>query len=1252
MDKYHVLHLIGEGSFGRVYKGRRKHSGEIVALKFIPKVGRSEKELRGLKREIQIMKDLRHPNIVRMLDSCETEREVVVVTEYAEGELFQILEDDGNLSEELVRDVAAQLVSALYYLHSHRILHRDMKPQNILLGKDGTVKLCDFGFARELSLDTLMVRSIKGTPLYMSPELVLERPYDHRSDLWALGCIVYELLVGTPPFYTHSIFQLVSIITQQEVRWPRAVSPELKAFLQGLLTKDPAVRLSWPELLRDPFIKERVTVVEDSGAMSPFTTSLSEEQQQLRERMCETASKSTVHSRILSKARQRVAKRKAKDTVRHHSPCSLPTPPAVSQEDLFVNGKMQKDGQTEQKTALNNGESERSPTPPSPGSHQISRDSEQQFSRKKRDRRSIERVHLENEDSDDEWSLLLEATDPTQAQLSTPFLLLRDPSFRQRVQRRLQDCCPPVSLEAVSRLRPALRVTCNLLTSCCDPALLSDFCTELQLPLFLLQLISQSLSSDLSQCSWAVSFLCDLFNMLNSYYCFKRHPDTSSDLQTCSEVFLNTMEDLLSLARDWDGTVQQQGLQCLVSFCQSIECSSLPDEGRFYSILYSEHRRILDRLIDQSQHLPPSASNKDHGISCSTRVFSAALAAVCDLPASGMWQEMKGKISLYVSEKLLQGPGLDGVLTGVCHAPCTLSSLQILYSCCHADLDMCAALVRSGCALPAVISVVEGEAGLCELDGIHTVELALCLLSVIVLRVPSMLEQLSPVVSVIPRLLTCEVPAVVACTVALTSAIQDCGEGIILSPDRVMTAVRSSFAEMAQLLCPPPLGSGIHDWLFHFLHQQLNQNEVLTLALSEETSFLWYHVCVMLRAIPTAQMEGDSPRGKDCMQPDWKQLSVRGIISFLDLSLIISERDPEQFLSLLANPDGIVMATVNRLLNPSFLRHVTEACRISGWDVSQTTAEVVNLVSTLLCIPLSLEIPADTLREILQFLRQHQTVTCLMQAGSWLPQGCMDVPVSVLCRLALMQPIFLEEISAAAESDMALWLGCALRSGGDHVACDLLSLFSHLMRLSPAHLPVLRRILGDWEELLPPLLQNPQLRAAVCTLAGNLARHGEPLPQLVLNGLLDCLADGEARVRRAAAFAVGNCAFHKAGSSSSWGHLATSRVLVLLHDPQAQTRAHAASALGNLGSEAEGHTHLLHLKVPQFLLDSACTDQAESVRLASVIALRSLGSASVIRQHLLSLNAGERLSASLINDPETPSTHHCQRLLQVLDASE
>uniref|UniRef100_A0A3Q2E3Y6 non-specific serine/threonine protein kinase n=1 Tax=Cyprinodon variegatus TaxID=28743 RepID=A0A3Q2E3Y6_CYPVA len=146
MDSYHVLNLVGEGSYGRVYKGRKKFTGQVVALKFMPKVGRSEKELRNLKREIEIMRDLQHPNIVQLFDSFETETEVlfaflfvclflffrkknhvsiskkfsvsgllmlnqkchvslqqvVVVTEYAEGQLFQILEDDGNLPEKQV----------------------------------------------------------------------------------------------------------------------------------------------------------------------------------------------------------------------------------------------------------------------------------------------------------------------------------------------------------------------------------------------------------------------------------------------------------------------------------------------------------------------------------------------------------------------------------------------------------------------------------------------------------------------------------------------------------------------------------------------------------------------------------------------------------------------------------------------------------------------------------------------------------------------------------------------------------------------------------------------------------------------------------------------------------------------------------------------------------------------------------------------------------------------------------------------
>uniref|UniRef100_A0A674ECE2 non-specific serine/threonine protein kinase n=1 Tax=Salmo trutta TaxID=8032 RepID=A0A674ECE2_SALTR len=310
MDLYHVLEMIGEGSFGRVYKGRKKFSGQVVALKFIPKVGRSEKELRNLKREIDIMRGLQHPNIVLLLDSFETEREVVVVTEYAEGELFQILEDDGNLPEIQVRDIACQLVSALYYLHSHRILHRDMKPQNILLGKGGVVKLCDFGFARAMSVSTLVLTSIKGTPLYMSPELVEEKPYDHTADLWSLGCILYELHTGAPPFYTNSIFQLVQLIVRDPVKWPDTMSQTCMTFLKGLLTKDPQKRLSWPHLLKHPFVADGVLVLSDPVVSSPLTVAPSPDLQVLK--LQQAVQKAAPHGgegRLLRKAREQRDKR-------------------------------------------------------------------------------------------------------------------------------------------------------------------------------------------------------------------------------------------------------------------------------------------------------------------------------------------------------------------------------------------------------------------------------------------------------------------------------------------------------------------------------------------------------------------------------------------------------------------------------------------------------------------------------------------------------------------------------------------------------------------------------------------------------------------------------------------------------------------------------------------------------------------------------------------------------------------------------
>uniref|UniRef100_A0A0D9XYY0 non-specific serine/threonine protein kinase n=1 Tax=Leersia perrieri TaxID=77586 RepID=A0A0D9XYY0_9ORYZ len=238
IEDYHVIELVGEGSFGKVYKGRRKYTRQTVAMKFILKHGKTDKDIHNLRQEIEILRKLKHENIIEMIDSFETPQEFCVVTEFAQGELFEVLEDDKCLPEEQVQAIAKQLVKALHYLHSNRIIHRDMKPQNILIGKGSVVKLCDFGFARAMSANTVVLRSIKGTPLYMAPELVREQPYNHTADLWSLGVILYELFVGQPPFYTNSVYALIRHIVKDPVKYPENMTSHFKSFLKGLLNKD------------------------------------------------------------------------------------------------------------------------------------------------------------------------------------------------------------------------------------------------------------------------------------------------------------------------------------------------------------------------------------------------------------------------------------------------------------------------------------------------------------------------------------------------------------------------------------------------------------------------------------------------------------------------------------------------------------------------------------------------------------------------------------------------------------------------------------------------------------------------------------------------------------------------------------------------------------------------------------------------------------------------------------------------------
>ncbi|XP_056252549.1 serine/threonine-protein kinase 36 [Seriola aureovittata] len=542
MNSYHVLELAGEGSFGRVYKGRKRFTGQVVALKFMPKVGRSEKELRSLKREIEIMRGLQHPNIVQLFDSFETETEVVVVTEYAEGQLFQILEDDGNLPESQVREIACQLVSALYYLHSHRILHRDMKPQNILLGKSGVVKLCDFGFARAMSVSTLVLTSIKGTPLYMSPELVEEKPYDHTADLWSLGCILYELHTGAPPFYTNSIFHLVQLIVRDQVKWPGTMSDTCTNFLKGLLTKDPQRRLSWPDLLHHPFVADGVIVLSDTSVFSPLTVTPSPDMlalklQQVAAKMVPTSGE----SRLLRKAREQRdnssrgkavgsdSTKKKKDGVGNEKANSAmaATPPrakphssdgsvtsghsVIAAANQILNPKTQACMRSKHRG-------------------QISRDYEQEFPsvevgpqlvwRCNEDRHTT--PHRQNVDSEEYWEKLVQESEPSKQQKDLLNYNAIIPQLNSKILAFKAQLSSGVVKEAWQIHQP-LKILCNLILTS-DLEKLYHISHELGLPHVLFDLVQDTVeNSQFIKKPWSVPTLREIIVVLLIY--FDEHHD-------------------------------------------------------------------------------------------------------------------------------------------------------------------------------------------------------------------------------------------------------------------------------------------------------------------------------------------------------------------------------------------------------------------------------------------------------------------------------------------------------------------------------------------------------------------------------------------------------------------------------------------------------------------------------------------------------------------------------------------------------
>ena len=215
LGDYLVRRLIGEGGMGKVYEAEERLSKRRVALKVLhPELARSEQGRRLFLNEMQILAHLEHPNIVRSLASIEVAGELVMVLELLDGKtLRQVLHADARLPwSEAVRIVAA-IAGALAAAHGQvpPIIHRDLKPENIMVLSDGAVKVMDFGIAKVIeALNQTNTQSV-GTLQYMSPEQIDAHTIDHRSDLYCLGLIFYELIAGAPPFQSASPRQLLNL---------------------------------------------------------------------------------------------------------------------------------------------------------------------------------------------------------------------------------------------------------------------------------------------------------------------------------------------------------------------------------------------------------------------------------------------------------------------------------------------------------------------------------------------------------------------------------------------------------------------------------------------------------------------------------------------------------------------------------------------------------------------------------------------------------------------------------------------------------------------------------------------------------------------------------------------------------------------------------------------------------------------------------------------------------------------------------
>ncbi|KAJ0717287.1 putative protein kinase CAMK-CAMKL-CHK1 family [Helianthus annuus] len=264
LNKYHLTHLLGRGSFAKVYHGRTLTTNTAVAVKVIQKPSTSDPTMEPrLLREVAAMRRLNHPNILKLHEVLATKTKIYLVMELAAGgELFTQLVKRRRIKEATARFYFQQLVSALHFCHQNGVAHRDLKPQNLLIDEHGNLKVSDFGLSAlpECKKDGLL-HTACGTPAFTAPEIVRGKGYDGaKADAWSCGVILFNLLAGRLPFDDSNLADMYRKIHIREVVFPDWIRKQVRVIVWKLLDPNPETRMSIECLMTHPWFKKCLNV--------------------------------------------------------------------------------------------------------------------------------------------------------------------------------------------------------------------------------------------------------------------------------------------------------------------------------------------------------------------------------------------------------------------------------------------------------------------------------------------------------------------------------------------------------------------------------------------------------------------------------------------------------------------------------------------------------------------------------------------------------------------------------------------------------------------------------------------------------------------------------------------------------------------------------------------------------------------------------------------------------------------------------